>query len=101
MVAKDTPATRCASAAQLHYRHCPISEKIDVAEQPPAFHSVRYSAYEFYASRQSRCSAHRQAAECPLWVKSGHSRRFAQCPLYPQKQTSEQMRSMSAKCQNQ
>src|SRR6516165_4798673 len=24
---------------------------------------------------------------CPLWVKSGHSLRFARCPLYPQKRT--------------
>jgi len=37
--------------------------------------------------------------ECPLWVKSRHRRKFSQCPLYPQKRTSELRRGMSALCQ--
>jgi len=37
--------------------------------------------------------------ECPLWVKSGHRRKSGQCPLYPQKQTLELSRVMSALCQ--
>jgi len=36
---------------------------------------------------------------CPLWVKSGHSQRFIQCPLYPQKRTLLGMSTMSALCQ--
>src|SRR5215469_10352257 len=38
--------------------------------------------------------------ECPLWVKSRHCSTSAQCPLYPQKRTSELTRvMMSALCQ--
>jgi hypothetical protein len=37
----------------------------------------------------------------PLWVKSRHSAVSAQCPLYPQKRTSELSREMSALCQKQ
>src|SRR6516225_9992832 len=35
----------------------------------------------------------------PLWVKSGHRGRLKECPLYPQKRTSELSRVMSALCQ--
>ena len=38
---------------------------------------------------------------CPLWVKSRHSAVSEQCPLYPQKRTSELTRGMSALCQQQ
>src|SRR6516164_4281208 len=78
----------CSECARLHYRRRPISEKLDVAERPPAFHPARYSAYGFYASRQWRCSAHRQAAERPLWVISGHRKGSAERPLNPRKRTS-------------
>src|SRR5262249_48886028 len=37
--------------------------------------------------------------QCPLWVKSRHSRISARCPLYPQKRTSVERVEMSAKCQ--
>src|SRR5262249_46759426 len=37
--------------------------------------------------------------QCPLWVKSRHSRISARCPLYPQKWTSVERVEMSAKCQ--
>src|SRR5215471_14146106 len=33
---------------------------------------------------------------CPLWVKSRHRKGSAECPLYPQKRTSELSRGMSA-----
>src|SRR5262249_37200130 len=36
---------------------------------------------------------------CPLWVISRHCISRASCPLYPQKQTSELNRVMSALCQ--
>jgi|307.fasta_scaffold01940_6 hypothetical protein len=36
---------------------------------------------------------------CPLWVKSGHRNRSAECPLYLQEQTLELCRVMSALCQ--
>src|SRR5262249_34361866 len=68
---QDAPPQPSCTTGTAQFR-----EKVDVAEQPPAFHSARYSAYGFYASRQWRCSAHRQAAECPLWVKSGHRGRL-------------------------
>src|SRR6516225_2077662 len=38
---------------------------------------------------------------CPPWVKSGHWGTSNQCPLYPQKRTSELSRAMSALCQKQ
>src|SRR5262249_12993784 len=41
----------------------------------------------------------RMRAICPLWVKSGHCGRSAECPLYPQKQTLVECVGMSAKCQ--
>jgi hypothetical protein len=34
--------------------------------------------------------------ECPLWVKSGHSRTSGPCPLYPQKRTSADTAEKSA-----
>ena len=37
--------------------------------------------------------------QCPLWVKSGHRGQLKQCLLYPQKQTLELSRAMSALCQ--
>ena len=37
--------------------------------------------------------------QCPLWVKSRHRGISNQCPLYPQKQTLELIRVMSALCQ--
>jgi hypothetical protein len=37
----------------------------------------------------------------PLWVKSGHRIRSAQCPLYPRKRTSIEPVAMSALCQKQ
>src|SRR5262249_43835365 len=33
---------------------------------------------------------------CPLWVKSGHSRRNKACPLYPRKRTCAVQLEMSA-----
>src|SRR5262249_17523678 len=40
--------------------------------------------------------------QCPLWVKSGHRSTSNQCPLYPhRKRTSELRRGMSALCQKQ
>src|SRR5262249_23369715 len=39
------------------------------------------------------------AGQCLLWVRSGHSRRFAQCLLYPQKRTFVSPTTMSALCQ--
>src|SRR5262249_25285895 len=36
--------------------------------------------------------------ECPLWVKSRHGNRSAQCPLYPQKRTLIERVRMSALC---
>ena len=42
-----------------------------------------------------------QAIEHPLWVKSGHRSRSAQCPLYPQKRTSRDTLGMSALCHKQ
>jgi hypothetical protein len=38
-----------------------------------------------------------QRADCPLWVKSGHSTVSKRCPLYPQKQTGAMHSPMSAK----
>jgi len=97
MVAKGTPATRCASAVALQHR--PISEKSMLLSNPQHFALQGTSAYGFYASRQWRCSAHRQAAECPLWVKSRHRDSSNQCPLCLQKRTLELSRGMSALCQ--
>src|SRR5215472_13141440 len=37
--------------------------------------------------------------QCPLWVKSGHQGQLKECLLYPQKQTLELSRVMSALCQ--
>src|SRR6516162_9188569 len=37
--------------------------------------------------------------QCPLWVISRHCAVSGRCPLYPQKQTSELSRGMSALCQ--
>src|SRR5262249_42860409 len=37
--------------------------------------------------------------ECPLWIKSRHCTVSSRCPLYPQKQTLELSRLMSALCQ--
>jgi hypothetical protein len=42
---------------------------------------------------------HSSNEECPLWVKSGHCGAAVRCPLYPQKQTLELSRVMSALCQ--
>src|SRR6516164_6832128 len=44
----------------------------------------------------SFCAATILRTECPLWVKSGHSSVFTQCPLYPQKQTLELSREVFA-----
>src|SRR5262249_44012814 len=41
----------------------------------------------------------REQLQCPLWVKSRHWGRRDRCPLYPQKQTLELSRVMSALCQ--
>jgi hypothetical protein len=38
----------------------------------------------------------RAAAQCPLWVKSGHSAMSRGCPLYPQKRTLIERVGMSA-----
>src|SRR5215469_10051305 len=46
-------------------------------------------------------SGQREAEGCPLWVKSGHRRMSASCPLYPRKQTLLKVISMSALCQKQ
>ena len=101
MVAKDTPATRCASAAQLHYRQRPISEKVDVAEQPQhltltqrmdfmrqgnggAVHidrrpNVRFgSEADIALGRRHvrftpKSGHHRATVGCPLSEKNGHS----------------------------
>src|SRR5262249_16298786 len=40
----------------------------------------------------------RVQVKCPLWVKSGHFRMSAPCPLYPQKRTFTGAVGMSAKC---
>src|SRR5262249_51295853 len=45
------------------------------------------------------CTAAILGRRCPLWVKSGHWGTSEQCPLYPQKQTLELSRVMSALCQ--
>src|SRR6516162_2501722 len=47
--------------------------------------------------RQNRVGVAR--AGCPLWVKSRHRGISHQCLLYPQKQTLELSREMSALCQ--
>src|SRR6516162_6828752 len=39
----------------------------------------------------SHCAAEDFNLACPLWVKSGHRNQFVQCPLYPQKRTSDQV----------
>src|SRR6516164_1763477 len=44
-------------------------------------------------------SAPQSRRSCPLWVKIGHWATSEQCPLYPQKRTSELSRGMSALCQ--
>src|SRR5262245_13036030 len=49
----------------------------------------------------SSCTAVIPNCQCPLWVKSGHWGTSEQCPLYPQKQTLELSRVMSALCQKQ
>src|SRR5262249_58269203 len=46
----------------------------------------------------SVCTAAILSCSCPLWVISGHSRRFLRCPLYPQKRTSRHTVGMSAMC---
>src|SRR6516164_5631819 len=47
----------------------------------------------------SVCTAAILSRPCPLWVKSRHRGYLNECPLYPQKQTSEPSRAMSALCQ--
>src|SRR5262249_37283695 len=47
------------------------------------------------------CVAPKSATPLPIWVKSGHWGTSEQCPLYPQKQTLELSRVMSALCQKQ
>ena len=49
--------------------------------------------------RGSVCAAAIPSCSCPLWVKSGHSVRSRQCPLYPQKRTLIERFGMSALCQ--
>src|SRR5262249_57732472 len=49
----------------------------------------------------SGCTATILSCQCPLWVKSGHCRISARCPLYPQKRTSLSATGMSALCQKQ
>ena len=62
------------------------ARRISQPSHTPKFYSIGYSACGFYASRQwSLCSAHRQEAGCPLWVKSGHWSFSTRCPLYPPK----------------
>ena len=47
------------------------------------------------------CVARKIRRQCPLWVKSGHFGVPKRCPLYPQEQTLELSRVMSALCQKQ
>ena len=47
------------------------------------------------------CITANSGCQCPLWVKSRHQGTLNQCPLYPQKRTSELSRAMSALCQKQ
>src|SRR5215472_15158990 len=50
-----------------------------------------FAVQSYYGFRQT----------CSLWVKSRHRSASAQCPLYPQKRTSELSHGMSALCQKQ
>jgi hypothetical protein len=47
-----------------------------------------------FPAQNSRC-----ASQYPLWVMSGHSRRFVQCPFDPRKRTLLHGIEMSAPCQ--
>jgi len=39
--------------------------------------------------RRLCCVTANWGGECPLWVKSGHHKGSAKCPLYPQKRTAK------------
>jgi len=60
-------------------------------------------AQEPTLDRQAVPTQHKKTliSRCPLWVKSGHSAMFEQCPLYPQKRTWISTAVMSAKCPKQ
>src|SRR6516162_4224699 len=49
--------------------------------------------------RAALCITANSGCQCTLWVKSRHRGTSDQCPLYPQKRTSELSRRMSALCQ--
>src|SRR5215472_13933481 len=52
-----------------------------------------------WGSGISFCTAAILSGPCPPWVKSGHHGEFGECPLYPQKRTSELNSATSALCQ--
>src|SRR5262249_58762051 len=66
---------------------------------PPAENHLRESLIRSSSESAMHRIAAKNAHPCPLWVKSGHSLTSNQCPLYPQKRTSELTRGMSALCQ--
>ena len=49
--------------------------------------------------RERFCTATILNRRCPLWVKSRHRNRSAECPLYPRKRTSLRRSGTSVLCQ--
>src|SRR5262249_31861110 len=96
----------CRSPTQLCRQHnispCPFLAAMANLTQSNDAISLR--AKSTRASRDLKfdpCSGSCLRPRCLLWVKSRHRGTSNQCPLYPQKQTLELAREMSALCQKQ